>query len=557
LLGGCIFSLYMLIFAYTAVFWKEVAMTLNTKVKVPLPDKGVIVRSGGKRYVYKVLETFRNDKNQPTNKNRLIGRLDPESGMLIPNNAYYEFYGFTASIEMVPEQITVKSAGAAFLLSHILTSLGVSAILDKVLGQSRAMAVITSAIYMACRGNVFERVLNWWENSLIYDAPLSSQKASKLFASITYDERMGFFRKWVEQHEAEGYLVYDVTSFSTHAEGISDSERGYNRDNDNLPQINLGCYLLEHIGLPLFYVTYPGSIVDKSHLPYMMAYNDELGIKDLIFVMDRGFCTAPNLTWMHSEKKHYIVSVDMSHKIPYDAVDQVRSTIVSLRNYIESGVFGEAVHSSFYGVEARMHVYFSHTLAIRHTRSLQNSIEKLEKELKALSTLNKKGTRRYERYFNIYRNEDGTFTFDRNYEKIDMLTANCGFFCLLSNTDLSTSDILAAYNRRDTIEKGFDDVKNHLDMKRLRTHKNATTDGKLFCAFIALIAISELMQRLKEFLKVNSMSKHLIISELEKIKTLELPDSRRLINPLTKKQRELLEAFGLGENEVKAYAAKK
>ena len=41
--------------------------------------------------VYHVLETFRNEKGQPTNRRRLIGKLDEESGMLVPNDAYYEF----------------------------------------------------------------------------------------------------------------------------------------------------------------------------------------------------------------------------------------------------------------------------------------------------------------------------------------------------------------------------------------------------------------------------------------------------------------------------------
>ena len=68
-------------------------MALNSRIKVPLPEKGVIVarRKGDVPRVYHVLETFRNEKGQPTNKRKLIGKLDEESGMLVPNDAYYEF----------------------------------------------------------------------------------------------------------------------------------------------------------------------------------------------------------------------------------------------------------------------------------------------------------------------------------------------------------------------------------------------------------------------------------------------------------------------------------
>jgi len=74
------------------------------------------------------------------------------------------------------------------------------------------------------------------------------------------------------------------------------------------------------------------------------------------------------------------------------------------------------------------------------------------------------------------------------FADIDDAAKNCGFFCILTNTDISNSDVLETYRRKDTIEKGFHDLKNHIDMKRLRTHSSNTTDGKMFCTFIAMIA---------------------------------------------------------------------
>ena len=69
-------------------------MALSNRIKVPLPDKEIIVRGTGKyHYVYKVLSTYRNEKGQPSNTRTSIGRLDKESGMLLPNDRYWEFYG--------------------------------------------------------------------------------------------------------------------------------------------------------------------------------------------------------------------------------------------------------------------------------------------------------------------------------------------------------------------------------------------------------------------------------------------------------------------------------
>ena len=75
----------------------------------------------------------------------------------------------------------------------------------------------------------------------------------------------------------------------------------------------------------------------------------------------------------------------------------------------------------------------------------------------------------------------------------------------------------------------------------------------MFCAFIALIAVLEMNNRLSAFMKEKSMSKDSLIYELEKIKTVFMSDGKRLMNPITKKQRTIFEACGLTEEDLKAY----
>jgi hypothetical protein len=52
----------------------------------------------------------------------------------------------------------------------------------------------------------------------------------------------------------------------------------------------------------------------------------------------------------------------------------------------------------------------------------------------------------------------------------------------------------------------LDAVKNHIDMLRLRTHHTETTDVKLFCSFIALIIIFELLIKLRPLMKKRGWS---------------------------------------------------
>jgi transposase len=528
-------------------------MALSAKLKVPLPSNGIIIRRSGRyHYVYKVIKSYRNNKGQSTNERISIGKLDEKSGLLLPNNNYWLHYEQDA-IELLPSFDSIRSLGATFLITTILRSLQVEHILKSTLGPERAAQVLTVATYMVCGGNIMEHILDWCETYTLHETAMSDRQASALFASITHDERMAFFTSWAREHPKDRYLAYDVTSFSSYAKGIEDTEWGYNRDGDKLPQINLGCFMGYESALPLFYVTYPGSIVDKSHMSYMMAYNDDLGIDGATFVMDKGFASTANIRYMHSKQLPYILGVAVRHKATRDAIDKVRDTVLSMKQRIGQGVYAGQVHGFFYGEASNMHIYYDPGLAEAHRADLYRAVEVQEERLRQLEQLTKREAKRYGAFFDIDLAKDGSFTFECSYQRIDEAARNAGFFCLLTSTGLKSAEVLVIYRRKDVIEKGFDDLKNHIDMKRLRTHNTHTTDGKLFCAFIALIVTSYINAKLGAFMKDNSMSKDSVIAELEKIKSVIVSADRQLMNPITRAQRSILEAFELSENKVKSY----
>lgn len=559
--SGCVGAVYTLEWTYT----KEEIVTLPFAVKVPLPDSGIWVRRASKyKYVYKVLETYRNAKGQPTNKARSIGRLDPASGMLIPNNAYYEYYGPPASgepsvgsgmLEVLPESDSVRSVGAVFLVRRVLDDLGVSAILKKTLGAARAEMVLMVAAYMARRGNVMDHLPDWCLTSTLGPSVLSPQDASRLFASITPQEKMAFFRAWVAAQPSLGYLAYDVTSMSTYAKGIEDAEWGYNRDGEKLPQINLGCYLAQDSGLPVFYATYPGSITDVAHLGHMTAHNQDLGIRGVTFILDRGFASTKNIGHMHEEKLEFIIGAPISTKAIRQAIEPHRQTIVVMRNRTSQGVYAVSSQGRFYGTTNTLHIYHDPILAEHQRADLHRVVEKHSEELAQSDQLTKQDAKHYSRFHTIDLSADGTFTYQPDQDKIDAAAHNAGIFCLLTNTPHDSQTLLGIYRRKDILEKGFDELKNHTGMKRLRTHYTDTTNGKLFAAFISLIAVCHLQRQLADLLADNRISKKGMLAEMDKIKIVYAPQGRRLINPATKTQRDILHTLNLQETDLQTYAA--
>ena len=66
----------------------------------------------------------------------------------------------------------------------------------------------------------------------------------------------------MDQVPRNQYVALDITSISSYSELIESCEWGYNRDHEDLPQINLCMLFGEDVRLPLYQASYSGSISD-------------------------------------------------------------------------------------------------------------------------------------------------------------------------------------------------------------------------------------------------------------------------------------------------------
>ncbi|MDR2773251.1 MAG: hypothetical protein LBC19_00670, partial [Tannerella sp.] len=60
---------------------------------------------------------------------------------------------------------------------------------------------------------------------------------------------------------------------------------GYNRDGEELPQINMGMVCSRESGLPFFYNTFPGSIVDAGTIKNTLKYMEEYKLQNFTLIM--------------------------------------------------------------------------------------------------------------------------------------------------------------------------------------------------------------------------------------------------------------------------------
>lgn len=516
---------------------------LDKNVKVPLPEHGIAYKKmGDKTYVYYATAVYRNAKGQPTCDRSSIGRLDEETGMLIPNRNYYEIY----LKQPQPPTGAIFHYGVYHVFSSIVKEFGISSLLKKYF-PGKEDEILTAAQYMLSEGNVMAYIEDYTEDHETFSHGIVSDKRiSELFSSLREEDILLFLREWMGKRKKGEYIAYDVTSVSTYSGEISEAEWGYNRDKEKLPQINLGMYFGEESGLPLYYRMYPGSISDKAHLKYMVEDNGLIGAKKLRYVMDRGFYSKENLIWLTEKGYRFVIALPGSLNYVKDMIRKRREEIVN-RSECRLGKglpYGRAFETTELGFRMKVHLYYDAEKAARESEDLYDMIDAQENELK---TMEEPPDRKlhYDRYFYINRSKEGKLGFTRNHKAIDEALTQCGFFAI-AETDFTKDDaeILEIYRMRDTVEKSFDDLKNGVDMKRARTHSTEGMHGKLFAAFLALIVRAVMLNRMRGKM---DLTQRKVILELDKIRVLDLraKTKARLLDPVTKMGREILDALGV------------
>lgn len=514
-------------------------MSLDSSVQVELPKHGIAYkRVSGKTYVYYVTAAYRNSQGHPTCDRISIGRLDENTGKLIPNRNYYE----KVLEKPMPVTAGVMSFGVYDVFTKVCAKLGVTKILERYFPEN-SKQIMTVAQYILSEGNVMMYIDDYTQtHQSAASGEYSDEMCSRMFASLRQEDIQLFFREWMKKKKQKEYLAYDVTSISSYSGHIPELEWGYNRDKERLAQINMGMYYGEESGLPLYYRVYPGSISDKAHLKYMVADNDFINGKSSRFVMDKGFYSRDNLQYLTDGGYRFVIALPNSLKYCREMIREHGQELVNHSEYLlgHGQTYGKAYETTELGFRMKIHLYYDTEKALRENTELYELLEAQEDDLGNMDEMPDRKLH-YDRYFHINRGKDGRPAYIRNYEAIDEQLRLNGYF-LIAETDFTktTAEILKIYRCRDVIEKSFDDLKNSLDMKRLHTHSSETMRGKIFVAFIALIVQAYLFRQLKPYLEKGGVPLKKVLMELDKMKTIQYPGQHkpRLIDPLTKKQRD-------------------
>ena len=497
----------------------------------------------GNTYLYETESYWDKDKKQPRQRSKYLGPKEKAE---------------TKKIKKALGQLVSKNYGNIFLLEEISKSIGLNDVLKECYPD----------LYKEILANAFYEIIGESKNYLFRHfqdehyfpevKTMYSSDVSELHLSLGTDERRqyDFTQKWIEKVNPQNGIYYDITSFSSYSTKNEFVEWGYNRDKENLPQINLGMVCCQQTGLPFFYRIFPGSIVDVKTIINFIKYLKIYKLQNMFLILDKGFFSASNICELMESDRNLslIIPLPFSLKLAKELI----SKNIDVKNaenmfqYNEEILFHKAVPTSIKGHNFTAHIFFNEKAEVDQRHLFYSKLLSCEAKIKQNKFKNQKA---FETYVNeeISGNYKKYFCYDtskktvvRNEAKINEYLFKLGFFIIISGKeDLLKEDVLLFYRNKDTVEKIFDNTKNEMNTNRLHSHSKTTTEGRLFVKFIATILYQQITKVMKEKDMFKKISVAELLKELSKIKIISLPELDDFVSECTKTQTDIFSKFNI------------
>lgn len=500
----------------------------------------------GTTYVYENTSYWNKETKKTQHKRKCVGHLDFLTGDIIPNHKKDD----KISPEYKKQSCNVIGNGISLLLDKVTKESGLFKILKQVFSEDWQQ-ILTCAYFLVSEGDALCHAEKWSATNLSpYGKSLVSQRISELLSRINRGMQQDFFKAWIKHNCKDEYYALDITSVSSYSEFIDFVRYGYNRDGEDIPQINMLMISGEKSRMPLYYQAIPGSIKDVSTLKHTLKQLECIEAGKLHLVMDKGFYSKDNIDALYGAGMRFMIGVPFTVGFSREQVEKAREQdIMSHENYrmiFDDEIFVKSSLTKWNGHRLYVHIYFDSLKAELEYKKFNHLLYTCCKELEA-GELRKDHESYYKKYFIIKETPKRGRKVEYNQTAIDEHRKNnVGWFVMITNDIKDPIKALEIYRRKDTVEKSFDNLKNDLDCKRLRIHSAQTMDGRLFIQFIALIMAEKIQLTMNEagWFKNHSMQE--VLNEMKSLREVSVEGNRRKYNTTpTGFQKQIAELFGL------------
>ena len=518
----------------------------------------------GITYAYESFSYWDKEKKQSRAKRKCIGKVDPQTGKIIPTRKKKLEYKQGMQEAIRGPEPTIEASHSFYGATHLFDLIGEKIGLTKDLAicfPDTYKQILSVAYYLILEDkNPLSRFPKW---AGIHKHPfgkgLPSQRSSELFASITDDARERFFKLQGTRRSQEEFWAYDTTSISSYSKGLKQVRYGVNKDHEPLPQINLALLFGETSNLPFYYRKLAGNIPDVKTIPHLLADMEVLGFNKVNLVMDRGFYSEANINELYKSHRKFLMATKTSLKFVKVEMEKARDKIRVWSNYSSQyDIFAYSTPMKWGYSQQRpykgdvlkeerrmyMHIYYNSAKAVDDEREFYKLLDKLQEELVS-GKHNPNHKKKYVKYFDIKATPVRGVSVKAKENVLAETRQRYGYFVLLSNTIQDPIKALEIYRNKDVVEKAYADLKDRLAFNRPAVSSEQSLDGKLFVEFIALIYLSYIKKQMQNGGLFKNFTLQGLLDMLDVIECFEQPGKALRVGEVTKKQLELYEAMGV------------
>ncbi len=314
-----------------------------------------------------------------------------------------------------------------------------------------------------------------------------------------------------------GLLFYDVTTLYFETDKEDDLRKtGFSKEGRHKnPQVILGL-LVSLDGYPLAYCIHEGNKYEgHTMLPVVQQFVKEYNLHDFIVVADSGLMTNDNINELERSGYRYIIGARIKNES-----EKVKSWI------LEQPKIDRMMVEYDKGGGRRLLVSYTDDRAKKDAYNRDKGIRRLEKAYKTgkltKENFNKRG-------YNKFLDLKGDATVTINYDKLREDAEWDGLKGYLTNTDIPTEAVYAAYHNLWNVERAFRIAKSKIEVRPMFHFTRRRIEAHVCICFVALKVYKELERLLK--LSPIKMSVDKVLAMAQTVTTIEikLPLNKQVI----------------------------
>ena len=546
-------------------------MYLGCRVKIPKDGGNITVKTiNGTPYVYiERGRTYSKEKKYSIPKRTCIGKRDNEQpDFMFPNEKFLKFFPREALPSEKDGRIRsgCLHVGVFFVVRKIISDYKLDEMIARIIGQDAGLFLDLAAYSIITEDNAGQYYPDYAYNHALFTDNMkvySDSKVSDFLKDVTVDQRIQFLNEWnaKRDHREKIYISYDSTNKKSQAGEIDMVELGHAKEGIEEDIFNYAVAYDRNNREPLFYESYPGSIVDVSQLQHTLKKAKSYGYEHIGFILDRGYFCKENIRFMDDNGYDFVIMVKGMKSLVSSLILEVQGSFENdRRNSIRAfKVSGTTVKRKLYAGDSEeryFHIYYDDGKKAGEREIFEDKIDRMSRKLRDLMGEPVRPGGDYKKYFDLVFWHEGLEDekFMSGIERADVINREiqlCGYFVIVTSAKMTAKEALVLYKSRDGSEKTFRADKSYLGARSERVYSNESVDTKIFIGFVATIIRSRIYTLLKDEVdrldkKPNYMTVPAAIKELEKIEMLKGADNEyNLDYAVTATQKTILKAFDI------------